>query len=125
MRVQRTKSVADKVNLSAKSKFPEITVPKLRTYNYEIFTTAFYSFLGRIIGVNGIPVDCVMCGVTKDYDYPWTNREDKLKNFLLHTGDSFKNNNITLYLLYSQYIGTKGVGSNIINKYHSTNIGSK
>ena len=30
-----------------------------------------------------------------------------------------------LYFLYSQYIGTEGVGSNIINKYHSTKNGRK
>ena len=66
--------------------------------------------------MNGIPIDYVIHGVTGKYYSPWTNREDELNNFLLHTGYSFKNNNITLYSLYSRYIGTKGVGSNIINK---------
>ena len=72
------------------------------------------------IGTDGIPIDYVMRGVTGNYDYPWTNWYDNLNNCLLHTGNYFKNDNITFYLLYSQYIGTKGFGSNIINKYHST-----
>ena len=63
--------------------------------------------------------------VTGNYDYPWTNQEENLKNYLLHTSDYFKNENITLYSLYLRYIGTKGVGSNIINKYHSTKNGRK
>ena len=53
------------------------------------------------------------------------NWEDKLNNFLLHTGGSFNNNNITLYSLYYHYIGTEAVGFNIIKKYHSTNNGHK
>ena len=75
--------------------------------------------------MNGIPIDYVMFDITGDYDSPWTNWEDKLKNCLLHTGDSFKNDNITLYSLYSHYIGTEGVGSNSINNYHSTPNGCK
>ena len=66
--------------------------------------------------MNSITIDYVMRGITGNYDYLWTNHEGKLKNCLLHTGDYLKNENITLYLLYYQYIGTKGVGSNIINK---------
>ena len=69
--------------------------------------------------MNGILIEYLMRGVTGNYDSPLTNQEDKINNCLLHTGDSFKNHNITLYLLYSRYISTKGVGSNIINKYHS------
>ena len=57
--------------------------------------------------MNGIPVDYVMQGVTGTYDSPWTNLEDKLKNSLLHTGDYFNNDNITLYALYHQYICPK------------------
>ena len=70
--------------------------------------------------MNGIPVDCVMNGVTGNYNPPWTNQEDKLNNCLLKTGDYFKNDNITLNSIYSQYICTEGVGYNIINKYHFT-----
>ena len=29
--------------------------------------------------MNGIPIDYVMCGVTGNYDSPWTNWENKLK----------------------------------------------
>ena len=47
--------------------------------------------------MNGIPIEYVMRGVTGNYDSTWTTREDKLKNCLFHTGDYFKNNNITLY----------------------------
>ena len=75
--------------------------------------------------MNGIPIDYIICGVNGDHDSPWTNREDKLKNYLLHTDNSFKNDNITLYSLYFEYIGTEGVGSNNINKYHSTKNGCK
>ena len=75
--------------------------------------------------MDSITIDCVMRGVTGNYDYPWTNWEDKLNNCLLHTGDYFKNDNITLYSLYYQYICTKGVGSNITNKYHYTKNGRK
>ena len=116
MHVQRTKSVAYKANFSSLSKLPEITVLELTADNYEIFNTAFCSIIGRDIGMEGITIDYVMRGITGNYDYLWTNHEGKLKNCLLHTGDYLKNENITLYLLYYQYIGTKGVGSNIINK---------
>ena len=75
--------------------------------------------------MNGIPIDYVMHGVTGNYDSPWTNREDKINNCLFHTGDYFKNDNITFYSLCSQYIGTKVVGSNIINDYHYTKNGLK
>ena len=106
------------------SKLPEIRVPKLTAENYDILTTAFF-VVGRAIGLNRIPIDYFMRGVTGSYDYPWTNWEDKLKNCLLRTDNSFNNYIITLYWLYSQYIGTKGVGSNILNKYHSTKNGPK
>ena len=125
MRVQRKKSVADKANFAALGKLPENTVPKLTADNYDIFTTAFCSVVARTIGMIGILVDCDMRGVTSNYDSPWTNREDKIKNCLLHTGDCFKNYNITLYSLYSQYIGTKSVSYNIIDKCHSINNGCK
>ena len=75
--------------------------------------------------MNGIPIGYVLRGVTGNYDFPWANREDKLNNCLLNTGDSFNNDNVTLYSLYSQYISTKGAGSNIIKKYHSTKNGCK
>ena len=120
MHVQRTNSVSDKANFSALVKLPEITVPKLTANNYEIFTKALCYIVGRTIGINRISIDYVMCGFTGNYNSPWTNREDKVKNCLLHTGDSFKNDNITFYSLYYQYIGNEGVGSNIINKYHYT-----
>ena len=119
--VQGTKSVADEANFAALSKLSEIMVPKLTDENYEIFTTAFCSIVERTIIMNGIPIDYIICGVNGDHDSPWTNREDNLKNRLLYTGNYFKNENISLYSLYSQYISTKGVDSNIINKYHSKN----
>ena len=66
--------------------------------------------------MNRIPIDYAMHGVTGNYGSPWMNREDKINNCLFHIVDYFKNDNIALYSLYSQYIGTKGVGYNIINK---------
>ena len=125
MCVHRTKSVADKANFAALSKLPEITIRKLTADNNENFTTSFCSVVGRTVDMNVIFIDYVICGVTGNYDSPWTNWGDKLNNCLLHTGDSLKNYNITFYLLYYQYIGTKGVGPNIINKYHSTKNGCK
>ena len=125
MHVQRKKSLADKANFAALRKLPEFTVPKLMAENDEVFTTAFCCVVGSTIGINGIPIDYDMRGVTGNYDSPWTNQEEKLNNGLLHTEDSFKNDNITLYSFYYHYIGTKGVGYNIINKYHSTKNDSK
>ena len=87
MHVQRTKSVAYKANFSSLSKLPEITVPKLTADNYEIFNTTFYYIIGRTIGMNVIPIDYFMRDVSRNYNYPWTNRKDKLKNCLLHTGN--------------------------------------
>ena len=106
MRVQQTKSVADKAKLAALSKLHEIMVPKLTADNYEISTTALCSLIGRTIGMNSIPVDYVMRGVTGNYDYPLTNRLYKLNNCLWHICNYFNNYNITLYLLNSQYIST-------------------
>ena len=125
MRVQQTKSVVDKANFSAFSKLPEFTVSKLIAENYDIFTAAFCFVLGRTIVMDGIPIDYFMCDVTGSCDSPWTNLDDKLKICLLHTGNYFKNDNITLYFIYSWYIGTKVVVSNIINNYHSTKNGRK
>ena len=125
MHVQQKKSVADKANFAALSKLPEIMVPKLTSDNDEIFTTDFCSVVVRTIGMNSIPVDYVMYGVTGEYDSPWTNQKNNINNCLLRTGDYFNNDNITLYLLYYHYIGNEGVGSNIINKYHFTKNGHK
>ena len=97
MRIQRSKSFADKANFSDLSKLHEITVPKLTNDNYEIFTTAFYYVVGRNISMNRIPIDDVMRGVTGKYKSTWKSWEDKLNNFLLHTGDYFNNDNTTLY----------------------------
>ena len=118
MYVQRTKSVADKANFVALRKLPVIMVTKLTAEDDDIFTTAFYYVVRTTVGMIGIPIDYVMGCVTGNYDSTSTNWEDKLKNCLLHTGDSFNNDIITLYSIYSQEIGTKGVGYNIINKYH-------
>ena len=62
-------------------------VPKLTADNDEIFTTTLCYEVGNKIDMHGIPIDYVMCGVTGNYDYPWTNREDKLNNCLLYTGN--------------------------------------
>ena len=84
---QRTKSVADKSNFSALSKLPEITVLKLTADYDEIFTAAFCYAVKRTIGINGIPIDYVRCGVNGYFDSPWMTREDNLKNCPLHTSD--------------------------------------
>ena len=78
------------------SKLAEIMVPKLIADNYKIFIASFCFVVGRNFGMNRILIDYVMRGVSGNYDYPWTNREDKLKNCLLHTGEYFNNYNITL-----------------------------
>ena len=96
MQFQRKKSVADKSNFAALCKLPEIMVPKLMAGNYDIFTTSLCSVVGRNIGMNRIPIDNFMRGDNGNYDSPWMNQEDKLNNCLLQTGNSFKNDNITL-----------------------------
>ena len=107
MRDQQKKSVVDKANFDNLRKLPAITVPKLTSDNYEIFTLGFCFIVGRSIDMNGIPIGHVMRGVTRNYDYPWTNREDKLKNCLLHTGDSFNNESIILYLIFLSTVAPK------------------
>ena len=97
MLVQRKKLAADISKFAALRKLSEIKVPKLTAENYAVFTTVFCSVILRTIGMNGITIDYVMHGVTRNYDYPWMNREDKLKNFLLHTVDYLNNYNIPLY----------------------------
>ena len=125
MRAQRTKSVSDKVNFDGLRKLTDITVQKLMDDNYKVFARAFFSVLAKTIGMNGNPLYYVMRGVTGDYDYPWMTREDNLKNCLLRIGEFYKNDNITFYLLFFQYIGTRVVGSNITNKYHPSKNGHK
>ena len=73
IRVQQTKSFADEANFAALRKLPEITVPKFTADNYEIFTTALCSVVGSTIGMNLMPIDYVMRGVTGNYDSSWTN----------------------------------------------------
>ena len=41
---------------------------------------------------------------------------DKLKKSILLDGTNFMTNSAALYLMYFQYVGTEGVGSNIIKK---------
>ena len=73
MRVQRTKSVADKTNFAALSKLPDIMVPKFTVDHYDIFTIAFCSVTSNNIGMNAISIEYLMRGVTGNYDSPWTN----------------------------------------------------
>ena len=70
MCVEKTDSVADKSNSAALRELPEITVPKLKADNYDIFTTSFCSVVGRAIDMNAIPIDYGMRGVTGNYDSP-------------------------------------------------------
>ena len=74
MHVQRTKSVADKANFAALRKLPEVTVPKLTAENYDIFATSICSVVEETIGMNRIPIDHVMRGVTGNYDSPCITR---------------------------------------------------
>ena len=117
MRVQRTKSVEDKASFAALSKLPEVVVPKLIATNYEIFNTAFTAVVARTIGMNKLPLDYLMRETIGAYGDAWPTRTDKLKNCILFTGASFTQDRETLYSLYVQYVGTEGIGSNIINKY--------
>ena len=117
MRVQRTKSVQDKVSFAALSKLPEIVVPKLTATNYEIFNIAFTAVVARTIGMNLIPLDYVMRETIGNYGTAWPTRTEKLKNCILSTGASYLQDRETLYFLYVQYVGTEGVGLNIINKH--------
>ena len=75
--------------------------------------------------MNGIPIDYIMRETNGNYDSVWATGEDKLKNCLLLAGAAFKTDSSTLYSLYGQYIGTEGVGSNIINKHNSSKSGRK
>ena len=125
LRVQRTKSVQDQAMFSALSKLPDIVVPKLTSTNYEVFNTAFSATVARTIGMNGIPLDYIMRETDGNYDSAWPTRGDKLKNCLSLTGAAYKNDNATLYSLYVQYVGTDGIGSNIINKYTANKNGRK
>ena len=120
MRIQRTRSMQDKASFSALSKLPEIAVPKLTATNYEIFNTAFTAVVARTIGMNSLPLDYIMRATIGNYDDAWPTRTDKLKNCILFTGASYIQDRETLYSLYVQYVGTDGVGSNIINKYVQT-----
>ena len=95
MCVQRTNSVANKDNFVTLRKLPEITEPKLTANNNNIFNTAYYYVVKRTVGMNGITIDYAMRGVSKHYDSPWTTREYKLKNYLLHTDDNLNNDNTT------------------------------
>ena len=79
MRFQRKMPIVDKANIAALRKLPDITVPKLTSDNYDIFTKAFCSVVVSTIGINGIPVDYVMPDFTGNHNYPWTNQADKLK----------------------------------------------
>ena len=117
MRIQRTKAVQNEASFAALSKLPEIVVPKLTTMNYEIFNTAFTAVVARTIGMNSIPLDYVIRETIGNYGDAWPTRTDKLKNCILFNGASYLQDRETLYSLYVQYVGTEGVGSNIINKH--------
>ena len=123
LKVQRTKAIQDKVLLSAIGKLPEITVPKLTSSNYESFTLAFKAVVTQTIGMNGTPIDHVLRTITGNYDLAWPSRNEKLAKCLLLTGSAFRADSATLFSLYLQYIGTDGIGSNIVNKYISSKNG--
>ena len=95
MCVQRKNSVSDKDKFVALRKLPEITEPKLTANNDNIFNTAFYYVVERTV-MNVIPIDYAMRGVTRNYDPPWTTREYKINNCLLHTDDNLNNDDNTL-----------------------------
>ena len=125
MRIQRTKSVQNKASFAALSKLPEIIVPKLTAMKYEIFNTVFTAVVARTIGMNAIPLDYVIRETIGNYGNAWPTRTDKLKNCILFNGASYLQDRETLYSLYVQYVGTEGVGSNIINKHVRSKDGRK
>ena len=120
MRAQRTLAISE---ADRELRLPQMEVPKLTASNYEEFYTSFKSVASRTIGHNRIPLDYLMRGENGTYEQAWPTRLDKLKNCIVLSGPTFKEDNAALYSLFVQYIGTSGIGSNTVKKYAASRNG--
>ena len=116
MKAQKTQAVIDASNAKAVS-YPDMEVPKLTATNFDRFIIAFSAVAARTKGMYGIPIDYLLRASNGNYSDPWTTREEKLKMCVSLNGPNFQKDSQALYSLFIQYIGTEGVGSNIVNRF--------
>lgn len=102
-----------------------MTIPKFKSDNYGKFMTAFSSLVARKYGANDIPLDYLLRTneAPANYNALFANRNDKIKQCILLTGDRFRIDSETLYSLYVEHIGTTGHGSNTVNRFKQTRNG--
>ena len=100
-------------------------IPKFKSENYDEFMTAFSTLVSRKYGAFNVPLDYLLREqtVAADYNLPYDNRYEKLKNCIILHGDKFRSDRDALYSLYAEHIGTPGHGSNTINKYKTSKNG--
>ena len=108
---------------TSKGDLPEITVPKFTSVNYEDFIQKFETVVSRAIGAHDVSIDYLLRETNGVYNYAWPSRKEKLRNCLALEGPYFNEDSKTLYQLYLQYIGTEGIGSNIVTKYKTSKNG--
>ena len=102
-----------------------MSIPKFKSDNYDEFMTAFSSLVARKYGANDIPLDYLLREneAPANYNAAFANRNDKIKNCILLTGDRFRIDSETLYSLYVEHIGTTGHGSNTVNRFKQSRNG--
>ena len=108
-----------------KVSLPEITVPTFDGKNYDDFVAQFNKVVTRTYGNYGAPINYLLRETDGAYMSPWTTRAEKLCNCLSHTRPEYTTDGKTLFLLFVQYIGTTGHGSNLVIKYKTTQNGHR
>ena len=97
--------------------FPDMTVPKLTSDDFEDFDLDFKGVARRQYGLYGIPLEYLLRPIDAgNYDVVWNSRDEKLKNCVIFVGQSYKDDAESVYTLLVQHVWTSGPGSNIISK---------
>ena len=105
-------------------KLPDMSVPTLTASNFETFNTSFSSAVRRQMSLAGVSLSYLLHDhEVGNYEALWSTREERLHNCLKFNGPLFEDDMESLYSFLVQHVGTTGVGSNIVNKYKSSQDG--
>lgn len=123
LRQTRSTAIEFKSRRSTSTQASTITIPKLTEDNYDQFHAAFTNLASRTIGINELPLDYLLRTIVGNYNSQYPSREAKLKACIVLRGDNFRTDSEHLYSMLNQHIGTTGVGSTFIHKYHISRNG--
>ena len=122
LRNQRNQYIQDQ-SQESDNPLSSMDIPKLTTSNYESFITAFQSLASRTKGASGVTLDYLMRTQNGNYETPWVSRDERLKNCCRLNGPRFVRDREVLYSLFVEYVGSDGIGSDIVNRFKQTKNG--